>query len=116
MEVDLSQHVRLCLRMLDFVFLFDWVVWVWRSWFQHGLSAKSGIPFLEIDAFLCDRPLGLNFIFGNEVLMEGVGFGWREPIGFVVMCLLVSVLCFLFSFLFLCYGGAGGNVPCHNNS
>ena len=21
---------------------------------------------------------GRNFIFGNEVLMEGVGFGWRE--------------------------------------
>ena len=66
-----SQNVGFC-------FLFEWVVWVWRSWFQHGLSAKSGIPFLEIDAFLCDRPLGLNFIFGNEVLMEGVGFGWRE--------------------------------------
>ena len=66
---------------------------------------------MEIDVLLCDRPLGRTFIFGNEVLMEGVGFGWREPIGFVVMCLLVSVLCFLFNFLFLMlWGGAGGTV------
>ena len=38
----------------------------------------SEISFLEIDVLPRDRPQGLNFIFGNEVLMEGVGFGWRE--------------------------------------
>ena len=77
MEVNVFTACEVVSQNVVFCFLFEWVVWVWRPWFQHGRASKSRISFLETDVPF-DSPLGLNFIFGNEVLMEGVGFEWRE--------------------------------------
>ena len=102
MEVNVSQHVRLCLRIVVLVFF----CLNGFGMFGSNMGEFASPEFHFRKSMFCGLPQGQNFIFGNEVLvlsergwaivgvklpgsmggglgnwlMEGVGFGWGSPV------------------------------------
>ena len=70
MEVNVSQHVRLCLRIAVFVFCLNGF-----GIFGSNMGELASPEFHFWKSMFCGLPQGQNSIFGNEVLMLSES-GW----------------------------------------